>query len=67
VTGISVPGVAFAGISVAGSEFGGGIAVSWLRPPEDSRRGEGEGMTIRLAAVEYGSGPVLAIMHGLFG
>ena len=24
-------------------------------------------MTIRLAAVEYGSGPVLAILHGLFG
>ena len=24
-------------------------------------------MTVRLAAVEYGSGPVLAILHGLFG
>jgi esterase len=24
-------------------------------------------MTIRLAAVEYGNGPVLTILHGLFG
>src|SRR6266849_2596960 len=24
-------------------------------------------MTVRLAAVEYGSGPALAILHGLFG